>query len=264
MTPRPSLPERDVQPKQDGAKIGHELRQRGGAAPRHDVPEMRERAVEVLDRLPQVPGVVERHRDALLEQHPLLRVSRITVDQEIQPRRLPEMVEGFARRRRAGRLVARLEEILLGLLQLRRLTVVVGEHAEEVGQPIGEQTLDRLRHAAMELLAGPLEDRLIHRLLDQRVLEDVLELLREGLTPDGGRPPAPPLEEDLSLLQVSDVDVEADIRSDDVGEHAMVDAAPDHRSGLQEAARVVREPVDARHDDFLHRPRRRPSLSANH
>ena len=64
--------------------------------------------------------------------------------------------------------------------RILRPAEVIGEHAVEVGEPIGERRLDRLCHLRVQLLAFLQQDRLVDRFLDEGVLERVLEV---GIAP---------------------------------------------------------------------------------
>src|SRR5262249_57501341 len=124
---------------------------RGGGGGREGRPQLLEGAVEVLDRLGQVARLEERDGYVALQQRPLRRVGRLAVEQQVDARRLAEVVERLAGRRGPRRQVARLEEMRLRLLEVLGTAVVVGEHAVELGESVGEECLDRLREGGVRL-----------------------------------------------------------------------------------------------------------------
>ena len=138
----------------------------------------------------------------------LLGIAAIAVHLQIESGRLPEEVEGLARRRRAGGLLAGLEQVLLGLRGLVAPAVVVREHAVEVVQPIGVDPLDCARHVPMERLARSLQHRLVDRLLHDRMGEDVLALREECPAPYGARPVRLAGADQLAVHQVAEDGVE--------------------------------------------------------
>src|SRR6185503_9205184 len=156
--PMPACAEIDVE--QHRPEVDGPARDVGERAAGDALAEVLERLVEVRDRFRELARVQEGERDALLEEHLLLRVAALAVDEEVDLRRLAEEAERLARRRRARRFVARLEEILLRLLEMLGAAEVIGEHAVEVRETIGEERLDGLRGLEMLLLPRLLQDRL--------------------------------------------------------------------------------------------------------
>ena len=145
----------------------------------------------------------------------------------------------------ASRLRTRLEQIVLGLPEVFGPRVVVGQHAVVVRQALAEERLYRLGDSSVEgqprLLCRPFVDRF----LDECVGEDVLALALHGLAFD-----------DLPSDEPAQIPFElAGLAAGHRVDHPIREALPDHGGYLHEVLRARGQPLDARHDEFLDRPR---------
>ena len=138
-------------------------------------------------------------------------------------------------------LVAGLEQVVLRLLPILGVGVVVGQHTGELFQPMLEQCLDGLRHAAVDRPPLIDQDAAVGGFLHQRVLEDVLDL-RHSLAPA----------DQLHRLKLRHAGVLRLRRPVDHLQHPAKEAAADNRGQLQGLLDLVRQPVDARQDQALH------------
>ena len=141
-------------------------------------------------------------------------------------------------------LVRGLQEVLVGLGPVLGLPVVVGQEPVELVEALGEEPLDALAHAPVELEAALAQDAAVGGLLHQRVREEVLQLRQPLALPD-----------ELDPQQLAELRVELDARGDDRLEHPSQEAPPHHRRDLQDLLDVLLQPVDPGQDDPLDRLR---------
>src|SRR5262249_31276282 len=197
--------------------------------------------------------------DVLLEERLPRRVAALAVHAEVELRGALEERERLDRRGGAARLLAGAEEIVFRLRQVLGAPEVVREHAVEVLQAVAERRLDRLRAE----LVGPAphlqEERLVDRLLRERVAEDVLELADERPAVALDRPAGFALEEDVAVAELGElalaVGVELRVSPEHLAHDAEEEAPADDRRNLQHLPSRRIEAIDARHDDFLDRAR---------
>ena len=122
---------------------------------------------------------------------------------------------------------------------------MIGQHAEQLRQPIGIQRLDGLANAGVQCLPLRLALILVRHVLRQRMLEHVRHF----------GPDTPLLDQvggDQRMNAIVDRTVGIDVR-DDTLEHAARKFPPNHRRDVQHVARTRIEPLEARQDDVLHR-----------
>src|SRR5262249_9097321 len=142
-------------------EVAAERAEASRARRRAHLAEVAERGVEVRDRFGDVAAVQEREADVLLEPRLLLRVAALAVASNEEPGRLAEERKRLFGRRRARRLFAGLEQILLGLLEVLAAAVVVGEHAVELLEAVGVERLDRAGDVQVQPAARLEQDRLV-------------------------------------------------------------------------------------------------------
>ena len=92
-----------------------------------------------------------------------------------------QVADGFQIRRAVARVLARPLPVGNGLLETARRGVVLGGEFRLGLADLGEARLQHVGNALMVLLAGTAEQRLIGRLLDEGMLEEVGRLRRPPL-----------------------------------------------------------------------------------
>ncbi len=213
---------------------------------------MREGAVEVRHGLGQLAGVHQRQADVALEQGAAGGVATVAVQAQIEARRLLEVGQCLARRGGARGLLAGGEEIRLGLVEALGAPVVVGEHAVEVAQAVGEHGLDRRRDPRVQLAPLLRRQRGVDGLLHQRVLEDVLGLGGERHPCVRGRAAGPAGEQEAALGERPQALVEPVVGAQHRGQDAAEEGAADHRRDVEHAAAGGIEARDAGRDQLAH------------
>jgi hypothetical protein len=123
-----------------------------------------------------VSGAVQRGADLPGQGRTLKRAQPVTEGFQVGGFRLPEVLEGLDVGGHSAGLVTGLEQILLGLFPILGVRVVVSKQTGELVEAILEQHLDRLRDAAVDSPPALGENAAVGSFLDQRVLEDVLDL----------------------------------------------------------------------------------------
>jgi DNA-binding Lrp family transcriptional regulator len=83
------------------------------------------------------------------------------------------LVDGFDVRRLARRGHAGFEPVRNRLRRTVRFGVVVGHQLRLDARHLGKAVLQQRHHLLVKLLAGALQQRLVGRILDQRMLEQV-------------------------------------------------------------------------------------------
>ena len=160
--------------------------------------------------------------------------------------RIPVVLERLRVRSDAARLIACAEQILLRLAPVVRLREVMRQHRIELLDLPCEELFKRLADLAVQFSPALLEQTVVRRLLNQRVLEHIFQL---GQTPS--------FLDQLRPLQDGQVRVERRARLRHGPEHPVEEAAPHHRRRFQHLLGFILESIDTTDDDALDGPGQR-------
>jgi hypothetical protein len=122
--------------------------------------------------------------------------------------------------------------------------IVVGEDRRLIVELVGVQLLDGSADSAVELAAPPLEQGVIGDVLDDRMLEDELQLGDESRLVD-----------EFMVLQDPEVALHPRGRLRDPSQQLQAEFAADDGGGLDRALHGLIQAVDPGPDDVLHSPR---------
>ena len=189
-----------------------------------------------------VAGAEQRRADLARQGAALQRLEPGTVRLEVGGLGAAQMLERLGVGGHAAGLVAGLEQPGLRLFPVLGAGVVVRQQAREFVETIGKQQLDGMGHALVDAAPVLGQDAAVGRLLHQPVLEDVFEVGQALLLAD-----------QLGLLQLGEALAQLAARLAERFEHAIEEAAADHRGQLQGLLGLVVEPVDACQDQALQR-----------
>ena len=117
-------------------------------------------------------------------------------------------------------------------------------------EPFGVHRLEGAADSSVERLTAGGQQALVGDLLGERVLEDVHRLGRSAQ-----------LVQELEAPQLAERGLERASVAPHGSQQPRRDLAAEDGGGLEEALGVLRQPVDARHEDFLDRGRDRPDVA---
>ncbi len=218
----------------------HAAREEPPWAPRGLLAQTREGARVRLGRFQHAPAVGQREADAPEELGLALGIARVADAEEMEPRRLAEVVERHVRCGAARRLVAGGHQVLLGLERPVGAAEVVGEHAEAIGAALARQRRQHVGDARMEMGAPLARDAVVDGFVGERVRE-----CGAGVGPD----------EQSGSDQHGEVGVERLRIVDDRREDRTLDGRARHGGRFEHGPFRRGERVHAREQELLHRLR---------
>ena len=127
---------------------------------------------------------------------------------------------------------------------------MVRESIVRIFEPLGVHRLERAADRGVERLAAGGEQALVGDLLGERVLEDVHRFDRSAQ-----------LVQELEAPQLAERGPERERVAPHGSQQPRRDLAAEDGGGLEEALGILRQPVDARHEDVLDRGRDRPDVA---
>ena len=208
---------------------------------RHRQPEERERAIQVLAGLQMLASPEEGLTHAPLDPRALHGIPAVAERPRVRRDGLLVVRESLGIPGDLFGALARLEQVVLRSFPALGAGEVIREHAVELLEACCEEPLDRLAGEGVQLPSALQQDALVGRVVDQRVLEDVLELGR-----------ARALTDEVEVPELGERDIEGLRFLREGAEQAVEERAADDRGELEHALDVVVEPIDVRDEQPLH------------